>query len=142
MPLIDNLVFLQLRLVSRRHSIMRYLGWAFAILFVLLAPNLLWLGTSTLRIQNVSNSPVDSIAYLVCETIHPVGTLAPQQSIFRFLPACGDDTLEIVIGEAKFCQTYVEGELYHVDAEIAGVDTVRCTYDDLLSSLFVTKALW
>ena len=47
-----------------RHSIMRYLGWAFAIPFVLLALNLLWLGTSTLRIQNVSNFRVDSIAYL------------------------------------------------------------------------------
>ena len=121
---------------------MRYLGWAFAILLVLLAPNLLWLGTSTLRIQNLSNSSIDSIAYMVCETIHPVGTLAAHQSIFRFLPACGDDTLEIVIGEAKFCQTYVEGELYHVDAAIAGIDTVSCTYDDLLSSLFVGKVLW
>lgn len=121
---------------------MRYLGWAFAILFVLITPNLLWLGTSTLRIQNASNSPIDSITYLACETIHTVGTLAPHQSMFRFLPACGDDTLEIVIGEAKFCQTYIEGELYHVDATTDGVDTVRCTYDDLLSSLFVAKALW
>ena len=121
---------------------MRYWGWAFAILFVLIAPNLLWLGTSTLRIQNVSNSPVDSIAYMVCETMHPVGTLGPHQSMFRFLPACGDDTLEIVIGEGKFCQTYVEGELYHVDAAIDAVDSVRCKYDDLLSSLFVVKALW
>jgi len=121
---------------------MRYLGWAFAIFFVLLVPNLIWIGTSTLRIQNVSNSPVDSIAYMVCETMHPVGTLAPHQSIFRFLPACGDDTLEIVIGEAKFCQTYVEGELYHVDATIDAADSVRCKYDDLFSSLFVAKALW
>ena len=121
---------------------MRYLGWAHVILFVLVAPNLLWLGTSTLRIQNLSHSPIDSIAYLACETLHPIGTLAPHQSIFRFLPACGDDTFEIVIDEARFCQTYVEGELYHVDATIGGVDSVSCTYDDLLSSLFVVKALW
>ena len=120
----------------------RYLGWSFVILFVLLAPNLLWLGTSTLRIQNISNSPVDSIAYLACETIYPVGILAPHQSMFRFLPACGDDTLEIVIGEAKFCQMYVEGEQYHVDAAINGVDSVNCRYDDLFSSLFVGKVLW
>ena len=120
----------------------RYLGWPLAILFVLIAPNLLWLGTSTLRIQNVSNSPVDSIAYKVCETMHHVGTINPHQSMFRFLPACGDDTLEIVIGEAKFCQTYVEGELYHVDATIDAVDNVKCTYDDLLSSLLVAKVLW
>lgn len=121
---------------------MRYLGWAFVILFMLLVPNLFWLGTSTLRIQNVSNSSIDSIAYMVCETIYSVGTLAPHQSTFRFLPACGDDTLEIMIGETKFCQTYVEGELYHVDAAIGDVDMVRCKYDDLLSSLFVKKALW
>ncbi len=121
---------------------MRYLGWAFAILLILLAPNLLWLGTSTLRIQNVSNLPVDSIAYIVCETIHPVGALAPHQSIFRFLPSCGDDTLEIVIGESKFCQMYVEGELYHVDAMIDTVGSVKCTYDDLLSSLLVVTVLW
>lgn len=121
---------------------MRYLVWVFAILFILLAPNLLWLGTSTLRIQNVSDLPIDSIAYMVCETIYPVGTLASHQSIFRFLPACGDDTLEIVMGETKFCQMYVEGELYHVDATISTIDSVRCTYDDLLSSLFVKKALW
>lgn len=121
---------------------MRYTGWAFAILFVLLAPNLLWFGTSTLRIQNVSHSPIDSIAYMVCETIYPVGSLGSHQSIFRFLPACGDDTLEIVLGETKFCQTYVEGELYHLDATIDAVDSVRCKYDDLFSSLFVVKVLW
>ncbi len=121
---------------------MRYLGWAFEILFALLAPNLLWLGTSTLRIQNDSNSAIDSIAYMVCETIHPVDTLILINPHFAFLPACGDDTLEIVIGEAKYCQTYVEGELYHVDAEINGVDSVSCRYDDLLSSLFIKKVFW
>ena len=121
---------------------MRYLGWAFAILFVLLAPNFIWFGTSTVRIQNFSNSSINAISYLACETVHPVGTLAPHESIFRFLPACGDDTLEIVIGVAKYCQTYVEGELYHVDGEINGVDNVSCRYDDLLSSLFIKKVFW
>ena len=86
--------------------------------------------------------PLIQLSYLVCETMHPVGTLDPHQSMFSFLPACGDDTLEIVIGEAKFCQTYVEGELYHVDVVINALDNVRCTYDDLLSSLFVAKVLW
>ena len=121
---------------------MRYLGWTFAILFLLLAPNLIWFGTSTLRIQNISNSSIDSIAYLVCETVHPVGSLDPHQFIFHLLPACGDDTLEIVIGVDKYCQTYVEGELYHVDAEINGVDSVSCRYADLLSSLFIKKVFW
>jgi len=121
---------------------MRYFGWAMAIVFVLLAPNVFWLGTSTLRIQNLSNSSVDSVVYMACETTHMIGTVAPHQSIFRFLPACGDDTLEIMIGKNKFCQTYVEGELYHVDAVLNGVDHVSCRYDHLLSSLFIVKALW
>lgn len=125
-----------------RHSIRRYFGWVFVILFVLLAPNFIWLGTSTLRIQNISNSSIDSISYLVCENIHPIGSLTPHQSVFRFLPACGDDTLEIVIGKTKYCQSYVEGELYHVDAVINAVDSVSCRYDDLLSSLFIKKVLW
>ena len=121
---------------------MRYSGWVIAIFFVLLTPNLIWFGTSTLRIQNISDSSIDSIAYLVCETVHPVGSLDPHQFIFRLLPACGDDTLEIVIGGGKHCQTYVEGELYHVDAEINGADSVSCRYDDLLSSIFIKKVLW
>ena len=122
--------------------IMRHLGWAFAIVFVLISPNLIWLGTSTLRIQSLSNSPIDSVAYMACETIYPVGSLDSHQSIFRFLPTCGDDTLKILIGENEFCQTYIEGELYHVDAVLKDVDSVSCRYDDLLSSLFVVKALW
>ena len=77
---------------------------------------------------------------MACEKTHPIGD--PGGSTFRFLEACGDDTLEIIIGESGFCQTYVEGELYHVDATITHVDAVACDYDDLLSSLFIKKALW
>ena len=119
---------------------MRYLIFGSSTLFLLLAPNLIWLGTSTVRIQNTSDLPIDSIAYIACETPHQVGTLDPGQSTFHFLQACGDDTLEILIDGSRFCQTYVEGELYHVDATISAVDIVSCSYDDLLSSLFVSKA--
>lgn len=94
-----------------------YLGWAFVVVFVLIAPNLMSLSTSTVRVENASDSSIESIAYLACETTHIVGTLRPHQFIFRFLEACGDDTLEIQIGDSKFRQIYVEGELY-LDATI------------------------
>lgn len=129
-------------LTVRRHARTRYVGWAIALLFVTVAPNLIWLGTSTVRIHNASNQPIAGVAYLACEKIHFVGTLRPGGSLFRLLPACGDDTLEILIGDSRFCQTYVEGELYHVDATVSALDTVGCHYDDLLSSLFIAKVLW
>ena len=115
---------------------------AVAFIVLLLAPNLIWLATSTVRIENASDLPRDAVRYSACETTHDVGRLAPGQSVFRFLEACGDDTLEILVGDAPFCQTYVEGELYHVDATIEDISTVQCGYDDLLSSLFVAKVLW
>jgi hypothetical protein len=94
------------------------------------------------RIHNASSEPIPGVAYLACETIHSVGTLKSGESLFRFLQACGDDTLEILIGDSRFCQIYVEGELYHVDATLSAVDTVGCKYGDPLSSLFIAKALW
>ncbi|MCA9469838.1 MAG: hypothetical protein KC643_30940 [Nitrospira sp.] len=118
-----------------------FMGWILAFLVVLLACNLIWLGTSTVSILNASNHPVPSVAYRACETTHHLGTLQPGQSKFRFLQACGDDTLEILVGDSRFCQIYVEGELYHVDATISGEKVVSCAYDDLLSSLFVMKIL-
>lgn len=120
---------------------MRYFGFAFIILCILIAPNFIWLATSTVRIENTSESTIQSIAYLVCEKIHAIGPLEPNESVFRFLEACGDDTLEIHVGTSRFCQIYVEGELYHVDATLDGLDTVSCQYDDLLSSLFITKVV-
>jgi len=121
---------------------MRYFVGAIALLLLTAAPNLIWLATSTVRIHNASNQPVSAVAYMACETIHPLGRLQPGESRFQFLEACGDDTLEIVIGDSRFCRTYVEGELYHVDATITAVNAVGCRYDDLLSSLFIAKALW
>ena len=121
---------------------MRYLGWVLILLLILVGLNLVWLGTSTVRIKNASQLSIDSIAYRACETTHHVGTLQSNQSVFRFLEACGDDTLEILVGNSSFCQTYVEGELYHVDAIIQSPKAVNCTYDDLFSSLFIAKVFW
>ncbi len=119
---------------------MRLAGWFLALPVLLLVPNLVWLGTSTVRIHNASNQTVPAVAYVACEMIHSAGALRPGESLFRFLPACGDDTLEILVGDSRFCQTYVEGELYHVDATINAMDAVSCAYDNPFSSLFIEKA--
>lgn len=121
---------------------MRYVGFALVLFLVAVGLNLIWLAKSTVRIANESNMPISSIAYQACEKAHLVGGLRPNQAVFRFLEACGDDTLEILIGGSKFCQIYVEGDLYHVDAAIRTAETVHCTYDDPFSSLFVAKMLW
>lgn len=121
---------------------MRYVWGVIALLLIIAAPNLIWLGTSTVRIHNTSNQAIPAVAYLACERIHAIGSLKPQESIFRLLPACGDDTLEILVGDARFCQTYVEGELYHIDVTLSAADAVGCQYDGPLSSLFIAKAFW
>ena len=120
---------------------MLYLWPSFVFLLILIAPNLIWLCTSTIRIENASESPIYAVAYKACERTHSLKTLQPRQSVFRLLEACGDDTLEILVQDSNFCQTYVEGELYHVDATISTADEVECEYDDLLLSLFIFKAL-
>ena len=125
----------------RRDPAMRYVGGVIALLLLIAAPNLIWLGASTVQIHNASNQVIPGVAYLACETTHPVGIVKPRETIFRFLPACGDDTLEILIGEARFCQTYVEGELYHVDATLTAVHAADCRYGDPLSSLLIVKVL-
>ena len=121
---------------------MRIVGWVLVALFSLLLPNLIWIGKSTVRIHNATIDKVVDVGYSACDTKHSIGELAPGASYFRFLKACGDDTLIIHLSEASYCQTYVEGELYHVDATIIGPGEVRCKYDDLLSSLFVSKLLF
>ncbi len=113
-----------------------------AAVLLMLGPNLMWLGTSTVRIYNESSAAVDRLAWKACDITHVIGTLGPGEAAFRFLEACGDDTLTVLVGEQEYCQTYVEGELYHVDATIAAAGTVSCAYDDLLSSLFIAKVLW
>lgn len=121
---------------------MRYLAGAVALALLAIAPNLIWLGASTVRIQNASNQAISRVAYSACDTTHSIETLFPGESTFQLLEACGDDSLEILIDNFRFFQIYVEGELYHVDATIATVDAIQCEYADPFSSLFLAKILW
>jgi len=121
---------------------MRYLGAVVTLMLLTITPNLVWLATSSVRIHNISNQPISAVAYTACEKTFLIGNLLPGQSAFRFLEDCGDDTLKILIGNSRFCQTYVEGELYHIDATIKAPRDVVCSHDDLFSSLLIKKILW
>jgi len=103
--------------------------------------NLLWLAGSTVRIENTTLQPLDRVAYFACGEDHEIGRLEAGETVFRWLPACGDDSLEIVIDESRHCRIYVEGEMYHVEAAIRSPDRVDCAYEHLFSALFVARAL-
>ena len=121
---------------------MRTLNWLGLILGFVCLANLVWLGTSTLRIHNDSQETISDVAYTACDVRHEVGDLAPKESVFRFLDACGDDTLKVHVRDAEFCQTYIEGELYHVDARVVSANRILCSYDDLFSTLLIMKILF
>lgn len=104
-------------------------------------PNLIWFATSTVRISNASDGSLTRVGFHACGTTHTLGTLAPGVSVFRFLEACGDDVLEIRIGDEAFCFMYVEGDIYHVDAYLRGETAVDCAYDDLFTGLLLAKIL-
>lgn len=114
---------------------------AIALAIIILAPNLIWLGTSTVRIKNVTENDLASVSYKACDKVHPLGKFEPHEAKFRLLESCGDDTLVVLVNETEQCREYVEGDLYHVDARIFGPGRVECTYRDFTTSLFIAKLL-
>ena len=127
---------------SARTPAMAKIGWLAVPLLALLLPNLLWLSTSTLRIQNDSGAALADLSYSACGKTHALDPLPAAAATFVFLEACGDDSLEIGVGDARFCQMYVEGDMYHVGASVESPQQVRCEYGDLLSNLFIAEALF
>ncbi|MBT8398893.1 MAG: hypothetical protein KJO98_00315, partial [Rhodothermia bacterium] len=93
---------------------MRWLLYTGVLLVLLLLPNLIWLQTSTLRIQNTAAWTTYSLEFEACGERHAIGGLASGRSAFRFLDSCGDDTLTIFHEGTVQCQLYVEGEFYHI----------------------------
>lgn len=75
------------------------LAVVFGFCMLLLGPNLLWLNWSTLRIENRGSQSIEEAILFVCEQPVSLGSLAPGASRFRFLPKCGDDSLEIRAGQ-------------------------------------------
>lgn len=96
---------------------------------LLLGPNLLWLNWSTVRIENRGSQPIEEAILFVCEQPMNLGRLTPGASRFRFLPQCGDESLEIRTGQhATSCHLYVKGDLYHVRAWFTSPTTGECRY--------------
>ncbi|MBH0208511.1 MAG: hypothetical protein HP495_08350 [Nitrospira sp.] len=105
------------------------LAVVFGFCMLLLGPNLLWLNWSTVRIENRGSQSIEEAILFVCEQPVSLGSLAPGASRFRFLPKCGDDSLEIRTGrQSTNCKIYVEGEMYHVRAWFTSPTTGDCTY--------------
>lgn len=105
------------------------LAVVFGFCMLLLGPNLLWLNWSTVRIENRGSQSIEEAILFVCEQRVSLGSLAPGASRFRFLPKCGDDSLEIRAGQQSTnCTIYVEGEMYHVRAWFTSSTMGDCTY--------------
>ena len=120
---------------------MRHLAWVALFPLLLAAPNLIWLATSSIRIDNLSATEVTP-QYEACDRRHQVGEIASGDFVFAYLEACGDDTLTIHIDKLSYCQIYVEGELYHIDVSINAADQVDCVYANPFSSLFLARLIW
>jgi len=110
----------------------------------LFAPNVLWLTHSTARITNAGTAPLKAVTVYVDDTARLVGTLAPGESDFIFLPKKGDATYRVLYlsesGIRSACNEYVEESMYHIETRLAGDDactvSLPITRDLLIRKLF------
>ena len=93
-------------------------------------PNLLWLGNSTLRIENNGDELLSSIIVYVDEKETKLSDLKPGQSRFIFLPKSGEATVIItyIVGEkpGTTCHEYIENGMYHVEVDINNLNNGKC----------------
>jgi len=110
---------------------------------VLLGPNLAWTNWSTVRIENRGAQPIDDVVVHACGESTSLGPLPAGSSRFRFLPKCGDDSLEIGSNLVSICTLYVEGEMYHVRAWFSSPTDGDCAYGGMppFSPLFLAELL-
>ncbi len=102
----------------------------------LLAPNLLWLKHSTMRISNGSPWPLKQISVEVRGGQEEIETLAPGAKVVILLPARYDTDVKlsyrIATGSAEAPETrgcvagYVQRASYHVVAEIGASGNADC----------------
>lgn len=108
---------------------MKFVVMLFALLILLIGPNLLWLNWSTVRIENRGPQLIEDAVLFVCEKPTSLGPLPPGASRFRFLQKCGDDSLEIRAGQSVTnCRIYVESSMYHVRAWFGSPLTGDCAH--------------
>ena len=116
----------------------------FGLLSCVFLPNLLWLNFSTARILNGEPTSIDIVIVHVNQKTIALGSLEPGEHRFLFLPKSGDATFFVTYRKGseseRACTGYVEGDMYHVEAQLMGADTSRCSFSlPLLSELFILK---
>lgn len=109
---------------------------------LVVAPNALWFARSTIRVENRGPDAVESLTLSACSTSREIGPLAAGASSFHVLPACGDDTAVISIGNAQLCVLYVEGSLYHVKAWVSSTIRGHCEYGSPPFAPLLITQLW
>lgn len=114
---------------------------------LMVAPNVLWLLYSTVRVTNEASVLVRDVALRTDTRSIPVGNVPPQASRLIFLPSdFGGATFSIEYkaknAPVPQCQVYVESTKYHVEIVIDENYSVQCTTEILdFSSVFVWKLL-
>ena len=113
-------------------------------LVVACVPNLLWLARSTTVVRNESAQTAENVRINVGSEVLEVGAVPAGATRFRFLPAAGDATLDVVYRiagvERQACSEYVEGDMYHVRVDIEPGLEVRCDVDlPLFSKLLIAE---
>lgn len=106
----------------------RWLGLGTVAAVLAVAPNLLWLVRSTVRVENTGSDVVSGVVLEACSRARPLGPLEPGASVLRVLPRCGDDTLVLSTAAGESCGLYVEPGMYHVRASIATSGEPGCEY--------------
>lgn len=93
----------------------------------LLSPNLKWLTRLTARVENQGPHPVENVVLFTCGKPVSLGLLASSTPQFQIRLICGEDRPEVQAGSlATNCQTYVEGDLYHIQAWFTSPTTAEC----------------
>lgn len=124
----------------------RFLAFVAVVLLVVVGPNLVWLGRSTVYVENRGDSLVEQVSVFACEDAIELGDMEAGESRVQLLPECGDTTLSVSSNlrgvERQTCSVPVDSSMTHVDAWFDSPRKGGCSLGEpLLSPLLVTR-LW
>ena len=116
--------------MSKRLALYLSVGlWVVLVSFAV-AFQLQHLACSTARLKNESSHALSEVSLRVGELIVPVGDISPGGSRFVWLPKRGESTLSVEFSSGgrkyKDCSEYVEGEMYHVRANVSSALALSC----------------
>ncbi len=97
---------------------------------IVLGPNLIWLASSTARVENRTSRGLAGVRLQTGQQDVVIGSVPSGDSRFVFLPVRGESTLQVHYsfnGEDRTgCQEYVEQSMYHVEAVIDADGEIAC----------------